>query len=80
VTGFGYDLAMKTLEEILAPLADKTYDELKPVAIKIGLSVDTLYKITKGYTRRPSFEHVRKIAGYVERKKYSPALANDPPA
>ena len=58
---------MKTLDEILAPLADKTYDELKPVALEIGLSVDTLYKITKGYTRRPSFEHVRKIASYKER-------------
>ena len=55
---------MKTLDEILAPIADKTYDELKPVAAEIGLSVDTLYKITKGYTRRPSFEHVRKIALY----------------
>ena len=59
-----YATPMKTLDEILAPLADKTYDELKPVAIEIGLSVDTLYKITKGYTRRPSFEHVRKIAAY----------------
>lgn len=55
---------MKTLDEILAPLADKTYDELRPIALTIGLSVDTLYKITKGYTRRPSFEHVRKIAAY----------------
>lgn len=55
---------MKTLDEILAPLQEKTYDELKPVALAIGLSVDTLYKITKGYTRRPSFEHVRKIALY----------------
>lgn len=69
---------MKTLDEILAPLADKTYDELKPVAVQIGLSVDTLYKITKGYTRRPSFEHVRKIAGYKARRKSQ--VLDDTPA
>lgn len=59
---------MRTLDEILLPLADKTYDELKPLAPEIGLPVDTLYKITKGYTRRPSFQHVRLIAEYFERK------------
>ena len=60
---------METLDEILAPLADKTYDELKPIAPVIGLSVDTLYKITKGYTRRPSFQHVRLIAEYTTAKR-----------
>lgn len=59
---------MKTLDEILAPLVDKTYDELKPLAVDMGMSVDTLYKITKGYTRRPSFQHMRVIAEFLDRK------------
>ena len=53
---------MQTLDEILAPLADKTYDELRPLAPIIGLPHDTLYKIIKGYTRKPSFHNVRLIA------------------
>ncbi|MFA6244191.1 MAG: hypothetical protein WC655_24830 [Candidatus Hydrogenedentales bacterium] len=60
---------MKTLDEIIATIAGKTYDELKPIAPKIGLPLDTLYKIIKGYTRRPSFEHVRRIAVYLEGRR-----------
>ena len=60
---------MRTLDEILAPLEGKTYDELKPIAPAIGLPVDTLYKIVKGYTRRPSFAHVRLIANHFEEKR-----------
>ena len=60
---------MKTLDEIIAPISDKTYDELRPISDAIGLPLDTLYKIIKGYTRRPSFEHVRKIAVYCGGKR-----------
>ena len=57
---------MRTLDEILEPLADQTYEQLKPVAVEVGLPVDTLYKIIKGYTLKPSYEAVRKIAAYLE--------------
>lgn len=57
---------MRTLDEILDPIADHTYDELKPIASEIGIPVDTLYKITRGYTRKPSYDAIRRIANYLE--------------
>ena len=57
---------MKPLYDVLAPLEGMTYEELKPVAAEAGLPVDTLYKIVKGYTRRPSYNHVRLISQYLE--------------
>lgn len=57
---------MQTVEEVVAPLIAKSFEEMRPIAREIGLDVETVYAIVQGHTRRPSYEFVRRIATWIE--------------
>lgn len=57
---------MQSIEEVVAPLLEKSIDELRAIAPAVGLDADAIFRIVQGHTRRPSFEHVRRIANWVE--------------
>lgn len=52
------------IDEILSPFAEIHETELTRMATACGVPRGTLWKILRGYTRRPSYESIRRISRY----------------
>lgn len=50
------------LDDIVQPFKGMTFDQLKPVAVELGVPHGTLYRVVKGYTKNPRYETLRKMA------------------
>jgi DNA-binding Xre family transcriptional regulator len=54
---------MLSLEEILSRLKDRN---LQAVAAGSGVSDATLYKLTNGYSKKVSYDVVKRLSDYLE--------------
>lgn len=52
------------LDDILQPFRGLTFDQLKPVAVELGVPHGTLYRVVKGYTKNPRYETLRKMTAF----------------
>lgn len=57
-------MPLPEIEEIIGPLAEIQEAELTLVANQTGVPRGTLWKILRGYTRKPSYEAIRRISMY----------------
>lgn len=55
---------LMNLDDIVQPFKGMTFDQLKPVAVELGVPHGTLYRVVKGYTKNPRYETIKKMAAF----------------
>ncbi len=52
------------LDDIIRPFTEIQEAELTQMAAACGVPRGTLWKVLRGYTRRPSYDTIRRISNY----------------
>ena len=57
---------MDTLDSLITPYKGLTFDQMRPVAEKIGIPHGTLYRVVKGYTKNPRYGTLVKLSAALQ--------------